>query len=342
MQHSWQVPVADAGQRLDVWIESRLPGVSRNLVQKLLREGRCQVQPGLARPGRFLTGGETIAIEVPAVETPTLVGEDIALNVLHEDDQLVAIDKPPGLVVHPAPGHPRGTLMNAVMHRWGPISGLTETTGPVDTTEATGSEADAETDEDATDLQRLGLVHRLDAETSGIILVARTARALAHLQESFHERRVKKRYLALVAGQPRADYLTCDGAIARHPKDFRKRIAIPVGKPGGKEARTTAVVHWRGDGYSAVEARPRTGRTHQIRVHLAALGHPVLADVVYGRSRTWPLNAGPEDRTALRRQALHAWTLDLPHPDGGELTLRAPIPADIAAWLPGPIEPKPW
>jgi len=167
-------------------------------------------------------------------------------------------------------------------------------------------------------------------------LVARTTAALTFLQDAFKARDVVKRYLALVAGRPRADFLEHAGWLGRHPRDFRKRAVLPDGTEGAKEAYTSVVVLERRTGYSVVEARPKTGRTHQVRVHLAALGHAVLADATYGRFATWPLSAGdaPGDgQPAIRRQALHAWTIDVPHPDGGRLKLQAPIPEDLAPWV---------
>ena len=186
---------------------------------------------------------------------------------------------------------------------------------------------------------RPGLVHRLDVATSGVIVIARTPAALLFLQSAFKEREVTKRYLALAAGNPRADWMEHGGSIGRHPHDFRKRAVLPSGDENAKDAYTSFVVRHRAEGYAAIEARPRTGRTHQIRVHLASLGHAVLADPTYGRSDRWPLSAKDGDPRALRRHALHAWSLDIPHPAGGRLKLLAPIPADIAAWVPAGLAP---
>jgi len=313
--HELTVPREAAGQRLDLWLASALPGCTRSLVQRLIKQDLCTVHPGTARAGRTLTGGELVSLEVPEAEPMEAVPEDIPVNVLHEDAQIIIIDKPAGMVVHPAIGHLRGTLVNAVLGRW------------PDAREP-GGEA-----------WRPGVVHRLDAETSGVICLARTAQALAFLQTAWAERRVTKRYLALCAGNPRADFLACDGAIGRHAKDFRKRAVRPLGEGDSKEARSTFVVLHRANGYSAVECRPVTGRTHQIRVHLAHLGHAVLADPLYGRSRTWPLHL-EDGQPGLRRHALHAWRLTIPHPDGGERTFMAPIPEDLAALVPAGLQPK--
>jgi 23S rRNA pseudouridine1911/1915/1917 synthase len=374
MIHELTVPVGAAGVRLDVWLESQLPSCTRSLIARLIKEGRCTIHPGQARAGRFLTGGEVVTLEVPSVEPIQAAPEDIPLSILHWDEHIVVVDKPAGMVVHPAIGHVRGTLVNALLGKHG--QGLDQTPW------------------------RPGLVHRLDAETSGVMVVARTGAALAFLQDAFRNRTTKKRYLALVAGKPRADFLENGKWIARHPQDFRKRTAvkapptapptapaetppgpdvvdeddetgfdasapvpaaaeakhdptlppdaIPVpdeprggGRGQAREAYTSVVVLQRHDGYAVVEARPRTGRTHQVRVHLADLGHPILADGVYGRSRQWPLNAAKGDETALRRHGLHAWTLEIPHPGGGWREYQAPIPADMRRFITGTVTPRP-
>ena len=315
MLHDITVPREAAGQRLDIWLASALTGCTRSLVQRLIKDGLCTVNPGNARAGRTLNGGEQVTLEVPEVEPMEAVPEALPLSVLHEDEHLVAIDKPAGMVVHPAIGHLRGTLVNAVLGRW-----------------RDGRDPGGEP-------WRPGVVHRLDAETSGVIVIARTPQALAFLQQAWAERRVQKRYLALVAGSPRADWFACDGWIGRHARDFRRRAVRQPGEGDAKEARTSFVVLHRADGWSAVECRPVTGRTHQIRVHLAHLGHAVLADPLYGRSRTWPLHV-TDGQDALRRHALHAWTLKIPHPAGGELSLSAPIPADLARLAPAGLVPR--
>lgn len=325
MLHTLTAPAASAGMRLDVWLESTLDGCTRSLVSRLIKEGRCAVESGpldaarvlKAKGGLFLSGGERISLEVPEIEPMSAVAEAIPLTILHEDEQIVVIDKPSGMVVHPAIGHPRGTLVNALLGRYG----------------ATLPSGEA---------WRPGLAHRLDADTSGVICVARTPEALAFLQAAFKERRVGKRYLALIHGAPRADFLECGAWLGRSAKDFRKRAAFPTGTSSAKEAYTSVTVRARCDGYAVVEARPRTGRTHQVRVHLATLGHPVLADAVYGRSDRWPLNARDGDAKSLHRQALHAWALDVPHPSGGRLRLNAPPPLDMSRLLPGPLTPAPW
>lgn len=299
MLHELCVDTAAAGERLDVFLEARLDGCSRSLVARCIKDGLCTVVPGRDKPGYRLRGGERIAIEVPEIEPLQAVAEDLPLHVLHEDDELLVVDKPPGMVVHPAIGHPHGTLLNAVLGRYALAAG---------------------------EAVRPGLIHRLDADTSGAVAVARTPRSLQWYQDAFRARRVGKRYLALVAGSPRADVFAHRGWIGRHPRDFRKRCVRPDASPGARSAHTGFVVRARCDGYSVVECRLYTGRTHQIRVHLADRGHPILADAVYGRGGTWPVDGAPR----ISRQALHAWHLELPRPDGDTLRIRAPIPADLA------------
>ena len=318
MLHQLTVPAEAAGQRLDVWLESVLDGCTRSLISRLIKDGRCVVEPGASKAGHFLKGGERVALEVPEIEPMEAVAEDIPLTILHEDRHLIAIDKPPQMLVHPAIGHARGTLVNAILGRYGSLLPSADGGGA----------------------WRPGIVHRLDQDTSGVILVARTVEALTFLQGAFKAREVNKRYLALVAGKPRADFMEHAGWLGRHPRDFRKRAVLPQGSADAKEAYTSVVVLERRNGYSVVEARPKTGRTHQVRVHLAALGHAVLADPTYGRSATWPL-VPIDGQPVIRRHALHAWTLDVPHPDGGRLKLQAPVPADLVPWVSAGLSPRP-
>jgi 23S rRNA pseudouridine1911/1915/1917 synthase len=319
MLYNLTVPPHSAGIRLDVWLESQLADCTRSQISRLIKDGRCVVEPGLAKAGYGLKGGEVVALEVPEVEPMDAVPEAIPLSILHEDDYLIAINKPPNMVVHPAIGHTRGTLVNAILGRYGSIL-----------PNADGSEA----------AWRPGIVHRLDQDTSGVIIIARTTATLTFLQDAFKARTVTKKYLALVAGKPRADFMEHAGWLGRHPKDFRKRCVLPEGTLSAKEAYTSVVVLDRRAGYSVVEARPKTGRTHQVRVHLAALGHPVLADSTYGRSRTWPLNP-KEGEPTLVRQALHAWSIEFPHPAGKMLRLQAPIPEDFLPWINQDAPPRP-
>jgi 23S rRNA pseudouridine1911/1915/1917 synthase len=312
--HRLSVPAADAGTRLDVWLTSQLEGCTRSLVDRLIRQGFCTIEPGRVKSGWSLAGGEVVTLEVPEIEPMEARPEDLPLTILHEDEHLIAVNKAPGMVVHPAIGHLRGTLVNALLGRYGDRLASGEGWRP-------------------------GIVHRLDADTSGVMIVARTTAALTFFQDAFKARTAKKRYLALVAGSPRSDVMLAEGWIGRHPKDFRKRAVRPEGEGDAREASTSILVRERRDGYTVVECRPRTGRTHQIRVHCAHLGHPVLADATYGRSPHWPLNL-VEGKPAIRRQALHAWTLELPHPAGGLFKIAAPIPADLQPWVRPGLTPQ--
>ena len=309
MIHELQASAVHIGLRLDVWLEQSLEGCSRSLVTKQIKAGRCQIEPGKAKASWKLRGNEKVTIEVPEMEKLDIVAESIDLDVLYEDDVLVVVNKAPGMVVHPAVGHTRGTLLNALM----------------------GYAADA--------WQPL-LVHRLDADTSGLILVAKNQQTHAYFQEQFKERKVYKKYLALCHGQAKADYFEHHGWIGRHPKDFRKRFVYPEGYEHAKQARSDFWVRERHPDYCVLEVRIHTGRTHQIRVHLQDKGHPLLADATYGRSNCWPLNS-TDDQSAgvLRRHGLHAWQLRIQHPSGELLELSCPIPADLAHWLQTDLKP---
>jgi 23S rRNA pseudouridine1911/1915/1917 synthase len=220
----------------------------------------------------------------------------IALDVLHEDEALLVINKPAGLVVHPAPGHWQGTLVSALLHRWPTL--------PPDL-----------------DAARLGIVHRLDKDTSGVLLIAKTAAALADVGRQFHDREIDKQYLALVWGVPRRRSGTISEPIGRHPV-HRQRMAV---RSRGRAALTRYEVLEGWGGVALVRAHPATGRTHQIRVHLAALGHPIVADRLYARGRN-------SRDLGLARQALHAESICFRHPGTGErMRIAAPLPADFAA-----------
>ena len=307
MIHELQAQLADKDTRLDVWLEQQLAGCSRSLVAKQIKAGRCQINPGKAKPAWRLRGDETIIIEVPEIEALDIVAEEISLDILFEDDDFLLINKAAGMVVHPAIGHPRGTLLNALLfyaaEQWQPL-----------------------------------LVHRLDADTSGLLLVAKHKQAHEALQQQFKDRSVIKKYLALAHGLPKADFFESRAWIGRHPKEFRKRYAFKEEHPKAKHAHSDFRVRERHQDYVVLEVRIYTGRTHQIRVHLQDLGHPILADAVYGRQGHWPLN---DDTSAhvLRRQALHAWFLRFQHPLSDEtMQFVCPIPADLRVWLKNDLE----
>ncbi len=297
-----------AGLRLDVALARLWPDVSRSRLRRLADEGRLRVDGRTPRVSARLRGGERVELEVPAPEPSAIVPQDLPLSVIHEDRDLLVLDKAAGMVVHPARGAPHSTVVNALLHRLG-----------------RGALAGG----------RLGLVHRLDRETSGCLVVARTEAALETLQQAFRERRVEKTYLALCHG-----LLPGPGRLAtpygRHPRD-RKRFT------GRLRAGREAVTAWRvserfRSGATLAEVLLHTGRTHQIRVHFSEMGHPLLGDATYGgRRREARLAAGHPVRRAaeaLGRQALHAWRLAFDHPRTGErLAFEAPLPEDFARAL---------
>jgi 23S rRNA pseudouridine1911/1915/1917 synthase len=298
VRHDLRVDAAGAGQRLDAFVAGAGLGLSRSQVRLLIDGGRVRVGGAARKPGTLVRAGDRIEVEVPPPAPTRAEPEDLPLTVLYEDAELVALNKAPGMTVHPAPGRPRGTLVNALVHRWGTLPARD-------------------------DVRRPGIVHRLDRDTSGVIVVARTLAALEDLARQFHDRTVEKRYLAVVAGVVRAETLAIDAPIGRHPVD-RKKMSTRA--PRGRAATTRVRVLERFAGATLVEAAPRTGRTHQIRVHLAARGHPIVGDAVYGRRQALDALIG--------RQALHAASLEVTHPARAErLLLRAPLWPDMEALL---------
>jgi 23S rRNA pseudouridine1911/1915/1917 synthase len=303
-----RAPPELAGVRLDLALVRLWPDLSRARVQRLVADGHVVVSGRAARSSARLRGGEVVALELPPPGPSGLVAQDLPLSVLHEDADLLVLDKAAGMVVHPARGSPSGTVVNALLHRLG---------------------------EGAPGGERLGLVHRLDKETSGCLLVAKRPAALAALQAAFKARAVEKTYLALVHGAP-ADEGRLDTPYGRHPRD-RTRYT------GRASAGRRAVTGWHvrerfGDAAALLEVALETGRTHQIRVHLSEAGHPLLADAAYGgQRREARLDADDPVRlaaAAIGRQALHAWRLALAHPRTGEpLRFEAPLPRDLRAAL---------
>jgi 23S rRNA pseudouridine1911/1915/1917 synthase len=310
-----------AGQRLDQFLAAALaPDLSRSRVQALIRDGRVTVAEGVVRePKHRLAGGEEIAIELPEPEAAEPEAEDIPLSILHEDTELIVIDKPAGLVVHPGAGNPSGTLVNALIHHCGDsLSGI----GGV---------------------KRPGIVHRLDKDTSGVMVVAKTDTAHRTLSEAFadHGRdgELERAYLAFVWGEPEPATGSIDAPLGRAGADRTLRAVVPPGRPDARHAVTRYKVLERfGEGrpamVSLVECRLETGRTHQIRVHMAHIGHPLLADAAYGRAFATKVNRLPP-RAAdlvrnLGRQALHAALLAFRHPgSGGTMRFETPLPPDL-------------
>ena len=289
-------------ERLDTFLRAKFPAVSRGAIQRLLAEGRIRVNRRAAKPAHHPRAGETISVRWPEARPDRALPEEIPLDILYEDDDLLVLNKPPGLVVHPAAGHPEHTLVNALLHHCaGRLSGIGGVARP-------------------------GIVHRLDKETSGCLIVARNDAAHLKLSEQFAGRQVLKIYQAIVCGRmPRAAGEII-ASIARHPAR-RKRMAVT--RTGGREARTSYRVLEQLKDVARVELRLHTGRTHQIRVHLEHLGCPVLGDLVYGRRQNLRLKEA--SGYVAPRQLLHAAKLALVHPrTQRRMTFEAPLPEDFA------------
>ncbi|HEY4364389.1 MAG TPA: RluA family pseudouridine synthase [Bryobacteraceae bacterium] len=298
MSHTFIVGALDNGNRLDHYLQRALPGYSRARLQGWIKEGRVLMDGAPAKASHTLRGGESI--EVEPVEPPPLRAEpeDLPVKVLYEDASVLAIDKPAGLVVHAGAGHHSGTLVNRLVHRFQSLSNV-------------GGEL------------RPGIVHRLDKETSGVLLVARTDAAHRALAEQFAERSVEKTYLALVQGRVNADSGRITKPIARDPH-HRTRMTAKL--ESGRTALTDYKVRERFAKFTFLEVRIGTGRTHQIRVHLASLGHPVAGDRLYGASST--------ERPPAARMFLHAWRIGFTSPATGErLSVESSLPLELAQWL---------
>jgi 23S rRNA pseudouridine1911/1915/1917 synthase len=284
------------GERLDRFIAAQVPDLSRSQVQALIDGGHVLVD-GYRRKAAFkVTTGEIVAIEVPPVAVEQVEPENIPLSILFEDDDVIVIDKAAGMVVHPAPGHATGTLVNALRFHFQEIA--------------------------ARDTERTGIVHRLDKDTSGVMIVAKHNAAMKTLQDQWLRGSVGKRYLALVDGVVAEEEAVIDVPIARHRVD-RKKMAVDR---DGRQALTIVRVRERFADTSLVDVDLRTGRTHQIRVHLAFIKHPILGDAIYGTGRS----RARASVLGIGRQMLHAAELTIALPSGGEaLTFAAPVPGDM-------------
>jgi len=276
--------------RLDKYVCQQLPELSRARVQKLIADGHITVNGQLAKPGLKLNTGDRLEVAIPPTPSEQLLPESIPLNILYEDDDLLVVEKPAGLTVHPAPGHTSHTLVNALLSHLPHLA-------------------------DIGDSLRPGIVHRLDKDTSGLMLVAKNSKAQEHLIGQFKSHSVTKAYMVLVRGRLTPETGVIEANIGRDPRN-RKKMAVVE---GGREATTEyKVVKYIGD-YTLVEVRLRTGRTHQIRVHLAAIGFPVVGDKVYGVRSPF-----------LSRQFLHACRLGFSLPSSGEyIEFKSELPADL-------------
>ena len=316
----FQVSADAAGKRLDQFLAAQLPEISRVRVQQLISQGKVHVNEAEAKPSLRLRGGERIAILGPPQVPPLrAVPEDISLDIVYEDDDLAVINKPAGMMVHAGAGatddqRNRGTLVNALLHRFGRLSGV-------------GGES------------RPGIVHRLDKATSGLIIVAKNDIAHRKLATEFSRRQVKKTYIALVHGWLKHDRGTISSGISR---DRIRRTRMTTRRQGGREAITHYKVSRRIDSkfgkFSLLEVRIDTGRTHQIRVHLASLGHAVVGDTLYGAPRVIQSREGSS--IFLPRNFLHAAALQFCHPRSAEqLSFTVPLPDDLESFLKKKLEP---
>jgi 23S rRNA pseudouridine1911/1915/1917 synthase len=299
-RYEFVVAESEAGSRLDHYLVARELRRSRSQLKRLIDRGLCSVNEAVARPAKCLRAGDRVALLIPPAEPDEALPEAIALCVLYEDPHLIVVDKPAGMVVHPAVGHRQGTLVNALLGHCRVLSGVGGTLRP-------------------------GIVHRLDKLTSGVLVASKTDEAHLGLAAQFAKHSVERRYHAVVSGALPAAAGTFDTAYRRHPTD-RKRFTSR-----GKEGRR-AVTHYRVleplRGATLVEARLETGRTHQVRVHFADAGHPVLGDPMYGRPPRDP--EARQQATRLARQALHAHALGFDHPITGErLRFATPMPPDM-------------
>nr|WP_292749512.1 RluA family pseudouridine synthase [Nostoc sp. NMS4] len=274
------------GDRLDRYLSQELPDLSRSRIQQLIEQGNVQLNDQVCTSKKInVKIGDRITLDIPEVQPLELLAEDIPLDILYEDDQLLILNKPAGLVVHPAPGHPDGTLVNALLAHCPNLPGI----GGV---------------------QRPGIVHRLDKDTTGAIAIAKTDIAHRHLQAQLKAKTARREYLGIVYGAPKTESGTIDLPIGRHPQD-RKKMAVMTVEQGAR----LAVTHWqvleRLGNFTLIHFQLETGRTHQIRVHSAKMGHPIVGDPVYSSGHSVGVN--------LPGQALHAWRLKLQHPISEEL-----------------------
>jgi 23S rRNA pseudouridine1911/1915/1917 synthase len=299
-RHRFVAERAEQGVRLDLALVARFPGVSRSRLQRLVKDGHATVNGKTTRPGRVLAVGDEVVVVMEVASRPYALPENIPLRILFEDAWMVVVDKPAGMSVHPGAGERRGTLANALSYLYGELS---QVQGPL----------------------RPGIVHRLDKDTSGVILAAKTDEVHQLLASQFKERTVHKTYLAVVQGLVEFDEDLISVPLGRHAVRAEKMSVRHDGS--GRASETWYRVLERFQRHTYVEVHPRTGRTHQIRVHMASIGHPLVADRLYGRS----------DRVlhpVIARQALHAARLEIRHPmTGAPLVFEAPLPPDFEALL---------
>ena len=283
--NEFNLQVENNTDRLDRYLSQNLPDLSRSRIQQLIEQAAVQLNGKVCTSKKTtVKAGDRISLEIPAVEPLELQPEDIPLDILYEDDSLIILNKPAGLVVHPAPGHSEGTLVNAILAHCPNLPGI----GGV---------------------QRPGIVHRLDKDTTGAIVIAKTELAHQHLQAQLKAKTARREYLGIVYGAPKTQSGTINLPIGRHPVDRKKMAVVPV-EQGGRSAVTHWQVKERLGNYTLMHFQLETGRTHQIRVHSLQIGHPIVGDPIYSSCHSVGVN--------LPGQALHAWQLRLQHPVLGE------------------------
>lgn len=287
----WYFTAQVTDERLDKFLAEELSEMSRSHIQKLIKDGDISVNQKPVKANYKLSAGDEITVSVPEPEIPDILPEDIPLDIIYEDDDILVVNKPKGMVVHPAPGHYSGTLVNAIMyHCRDNLSGINGVTRP-------------------------GIVHRIDMDTTGSLLICKNDRAHQSLAEQLKEHSITRKYHAIVHGNLKEDTGTVNAPIGRHPVD-RKKMSIHA--PNGRHAVTHYRVLERFGNYTYIECQLETGRTHQIRVHMSSIGHPILGDTVYGSAKS-PFK--------LEGQTLHAKVLGIVHPTTGEyMEFDAPLP----------------
>ncbi len=306
-QFEFAVAAEHAGMRLDRFLAAQLPDLSRTRIQLLMDEGRVRVNGAALKPSYRVELDEMVAVEIPPTLPPGVEPEAIPLDVLYEDEDIAVINKPANMIVHPGTGADAGTMVAALLHRFGVVNGLSTVGGPL----------------------RPGIVHRLDKGTSGALVIARTDAAHKTLVDEFRDREVEKIYVALLHGKVKGEAGRIDMPIAR---DLRNRSRMTARRREGREARTDWRVRLRLGAFTFVEANLHTGRTHQIRVHFSTLGCPVVGDTLYGAPREERVGAAV--LPPLERNFLHAARVGFVHPTTGKhVEFRAPLPQELQSYL---------
>ena len=305
--HDLEVPAELEGTRLDLCLAALNSEWTRSRVRRLIDAGHVRLNQEPTKPSSTVHRGDRIEVDEPPLETLDAEAEDIPLDIVFEDNDLLLVNKPAGLVIHPAAGNPSGTLVNALLHHCRDLSGI----GGV---------------------ERPGIVHRLDKDTTGLLVIAKSDRAHLGLSLAFRNRKIHKTYLAICFGVPDKPDGVVDAPIDRHPRERQRMAVVAEGRP----ARTLYHVDEEIGGVSLISCQPVTGRTHQIRVHMAHIGHAIVGDPLYA-GRQWRNLGDPRVQTACRsfpRQALHARRLEFTHPvSGEEVSFEAPIPDDLEELL---------